>query len=44
MNSFGAEELLDLQGNNFALAFGVIDYYTNKPLADPKYVEWDVSL
>ena len=43
-SSFGSNELLDLQENNFILAFGIIDYYTNKPLADPKYVEWNVHI
>ena len=37
---YTSKELLDLDANNFKMAFGVINYDTNEPLYDTSHVRF----
>ena len=41
---YTSKELLDLDANNFKMAFGVINYDTNEPLYDTSHVRFQVFL
>jgi hypothetical protein len=43
VDSYSASDEVNLNEIGFKLAFGVIEFYTGKPLNDPDYVEWVVS-
>jgi hypothetical protein len=43
-NGISAQEFIDFQQTGLMLAFGVVNYYTNEPLDDPNFIEWQIRI